>query len=342
MVGYHADEGEESMRILITGASGFLGRALVDRLKNDTLVERLCVLSRDEHKIAKMADGYDGKASLRTFVGDVRDPSRLIYACKGVDVVIHAAALKRIDAVVNESLELDKTNVQGTVNVLRAGLESGVRKVLFISSDKAAEPCNAYGASKMMAECHAIGFNQYSIPQGMAVSAVRYGNVFASTGSIYHIWKKAIEENRALSITDINMTRFHISIQQAVDLCLTSLQRMTGGEIFIPDLPAYRLRDLAQAMLGEEVKLNHNLFLSGLRPGGEKLAEIMLSQEEPGRTLWQQDRYVVMPAHRSWSASPYQGVKLSGDPHLISSWPSRWLSVDQLKRIVEEQCIHSS
>lgn len=324
------------MRILITGASGFLGRALVNRLKDDTLVERLCVISRDEHKISKLAEEYTGKASLRTFVGDVRDPSRLMYACRGVDVVIHAAALKRIDAVVNESMELDKTNVQGTVNVLRAALECGVRKVLFISSDKAAEPCNAYGASKMMAECHAIGFNQYSIPQGMAVSAVRYGNVFASTGSIFHIWQKCIAEGRPLALTDMNMTRFHISIQQAVDLCLTSLQRMVGGEVFIPDLPAYRLADLARAMLGKEIQLNQDITLTGLRPGGEKLAEIMLSQEEPGRTLWQDDRYVVMPAHRSWSASPYRGVKLEKDPHLISSWPDRWMTVENLKQIVAE------
>ena len=325
------------MRILITGASGFLGRALVERLKNDTMVERLCVLSRDEHKIAKLASEYDGRVSLRTFVGDVRDLSRLEFACRNVDAVIHAAALKRIDAIVNESLELDKTNVQGTVNVLRASLECGVRKVLFISSDKAAEPCNAYGASKMMAECHAIGFNAYSIPQGMAVSAVRYGNVFASTGSIYHIWKKCIDESKPLLITDMNMTRFHISIQQAVELCLTSLQRMVGGEVFIPDLPAYRLRDLAEAMLGEEVKLNQNISLTGLRPGGEKLQEIMLSQEEPWRTLWQEDRYVVMPAHRSWSASPYAGEPLRQDPHLISSWQDRWMTVDQLKTIVQEQ-----
>lgn len=334
------------MRILITGATGFLGRALVNRLKNDTLVERLCVISRDEHKISKLAEEYDGKASLRTFVGDVRDISRMIFACKGVDVVIHAAALKRIDAVVNESIELQKTNIDGTVNVLKASLECGVRKVLFISSDKAAEPCNAYGASKMMAECHAIGFNAYSIPQGMAVSAVRYGNVFASTGSIYHIWKKSIQEGKKLGITDHEMTRFHISMSQAVQLCLTSIQRMVGGEVFIPDLPAYRLRDLATAMLEvcgvlkEDDHTNNHLEWFGLRPGGEKLAEIMLSQEEPGRTLWQDDRYVVMPAHRSWSASPYRGDKLDRDPKLISNWPERWLTVDQLKGIIKEhECV---
>lgn len=322
------------MRVLITGASGFLGRALVARLQNDVMVERLCVLSRDEHKIAKLADEYRGRASLRTFVGDVRDQSRLMFACRNVDVVIHAAALKRIDAIVNESLELDKTNVAGTVNVLRASLECGVRKVLFISSDKAAEPCNAYGASKMMAECHAIGFNTYSIPQGMAVSAVRYGNVFGSTGSIYHIWKKCIADGKPLSITHPEMTRFHISVEQAVEFCLTSLQRMIGGEVFVPDLPAFRLLDLAHAMCDQTqaAGIEH----VGLRPGGEKLAEIMLSQEEPGRTLWQDDRYVVMPAHRSWSASPYAGTKLEGDPHLISSWPGRWLTVAQLRKIVEE------
>jgi UDP-N-acetylglucosamine 4,6-dehydratase/5-epimerase len=335
------------MRILITGATGFLGRALVRRLQNDTLVERLCVLSRDEHKISKLAAEYNGKASLRTFVGDIRDTSRLTYACRGVDAVIHAAALKRIDAVVNESIELDKTNVQGTRNVLEASLQSGVRKVLFTSSDKAAEPCNAYGASKMMAECHAIGFNAYSIPQGMAVAAVRYGNVFASTGSIYHIWKKCLEEDKPLPITDPNMTRFHISIDQAVEFCLTSLQRTIGGEIFVPDLPAFRLQDLAKAMLGlydyQSLRDQEQAITVGLRPGGEKLAEIMLSQEEPGRTLWQRDRYLVMPAHRSWSASPYEGKPVVGDPHLRSDWQSRWLTVDQLKKIVEEtKCTLSS
>lgn len=324
------------MRILLTGGTGFLGRALVNRLKNDTMVERLCVLSRDEHKVSKLAEEYDGKASLRTFVGDVRDLSRLQFACRNVDAVIHAAALKRIDAIVNESLELQKTNVDGTVNILKASLECGVRKVLFISSDKAAEPCNAYGASKMMAECHAVGFNAYSIPQGMAVSAVRYGNVFASTGSIYHIWKKCIEDGKRLSITHPDMTRFHISIQQAVELCLTSLQRMIGGEVFVPDLPAFRLQDLAKAMLRDDQFMDC-VDIVGLRPGGEKLSEIMLSQEEPGRTLWQEDRYLVQPAHRSWSASPYRGMKLENDPHLISSWPSRWLTVEQLKQIVKEQ-----
>lgn len=336
------------MRVLITGASGFLGSALVNRLKNDPLVERLCVLSRDEHKISRLAERYNGKASLRTFVGDIRDPQRMLYACRNVDVVIHAAALKRIDAVVNESLELDKTNIRGTVNVLEAAMECGVRKVLFVSSDKAAEPCNAYGCSKMMAECHAVGYNAYSIPRGMAVSVVRYGNVFASTGSIFHVWRQCLDQKKLLLLTDPRMTRFHITMNQAVEFCLTSIQRMIGGDIFVPDLPAYQLYDLAVAFLEhfgivkEQEPISDYINCIGLRPGGEKLAETMLSQEEPGRTLWQEDRYVVMPAHRSWSASPYSGEPLRDNPQLISSNESRWLTVKQLKSVIQEYvCAHS-
>src|SRR5690349_19569330 len=138
------------MRLLITGATGALGRALVSHLVQNQLVERICVFSRDEHKVRALADQYKEPHPLRWFVGDVRDQARLKLACQGVDAVIHAAALKRVDAVINESLELDKTNVQGTVNVLQAALDSGVRKVLFVSSDKAVQPCNAYGATKMM------------------------------------------------------------------------------------------------------------------------------------------------------------------------------------------------
>lgn len=313
------------MRILVTGATGFLGRALVKRLSDDPFIERLCVLSRDEHKIYNLANQYESCYSLRTFVGCVRDAGRMRTAMQGVDAVIHAAALKRIDAVINESIELDKTNVQGTVNVLQAAMESGVRKVLFISSDKAAMPCNAYGASKMMAECHAVGFNNYSIPRGMAVSAVRYGNVAKSTGSVFHIWSDYLVKGQRLPITDVHMTRFHITIDQAVEFCVSSLHRMMGGEIFVPELPAYRLTDLAKAMGGETISV-------GLRPGGEKLSEVMLSLEEPVRTLWDRDRYVVTPAHRKWSASPYTGVPLKHDPHLDSNWPDRWMTVERIKK----------
>lgn len=317
------------MRILITGGTGSLGRALVARMVNDQMVERLCVLSRDEHKIRALADRYPEPNPLRWFVGDVRDLARLYVAMQHVDVVIHAAALKRIDAVVNNSIEVDKTNIDGTVNVLSAAMESGVRKVLFISSDKACMPTNAYGCSKMMAECHTVGFNNFSMPRGMACSAVRYGNVFGSTGSLLHIWRKALAEDKMLPLTDYRMTRFHLTISQAVDFCLSSVTRMMGGEIFVPDLPAFRLTDLAEAMGGKTKRM-------GLRPGGEKLAEIMLNDEEPRRTLWQDDRYLIMPSYQNWSSSRYRGTDLPGDPHLSSDWPSRWMTVAQLKTVLEE------
>jgi UDP-N-acetylglucosamine 4,6-dehydratase len=326
------------VRILITGASGALGQALIRRLKNDPLIERLCLMSRDEHKLYKLASEYDGSASIRTFIADVRDRERMRTACQNVDAVIHAAALKRIDAIVNESIELDKTNVSGTVNVLHAAMEAGVRKVLFISSDKAVHPANAYGTTKMMAECHAVGFNTYSYPRGLSVSVVRYGNVAKSTGSIYHIWKRCIAEGKKLPLTSFNMTRFHISMEQAVEFCISSLQRMQGGEIFVPDLPAYRLKEVGIAMLmnaGQIIDSKNfgDIFdLVGLRPGGEKLAERMLSDEEPSRTIWQEDRYVVMPSHRTWSDAPYRGKVLACDPHLSSDWESRWMTIDQLRK----------
>lgn len=330
------------MRILITGGTGALGSALVDRLVKEPLIEKICILSRDEHKVAAMAGRYLEPHPIRWFVGDVRDGERLRMACQGIDVVIHAAALKRIDAIINESVELDKTNVQGTVNVLRAAMEAGVRKVLVVSSDKAVHPTNAYGTTKMLAECHAIGFNSYSMPRGMAVSVVRYGNVAKSTGSIYHIWRRCIAEERKLPLTDYQMTRFHITLAQAVEFCISSVQRMQGGEIFVPDLPAYRLRDLGIALLenagsyltehAKSINDYDRFTLIGLRPGGEKLAERMLSDEEPSRTLWQRDRYVVAPSHRTWSTAPYQGKPLPKDLNLVSSDESRWLSIDQLRK----------
>lgn len=317
------------MRVLITGGTGALGKALVQRLSSDPLVERIRVLSRDEHKVAAMASDYVEPHPIRWLVGDVRDYERMRAACHGVDVVIHAAALKRIDSIVNDSIELDKTNIAGTVNVLQAALETKVRKVLVVSSDKAVHPANAYGCSKMMAECHSVGFNAVSMPQGMAVSAVRYGNVFKSTGSIWHIWSKCIAEKKPLPLTDYRMTRFHITLPQAVEFCLSSLMRMQGGEIFIPELRAYAVCDLGAAMLklaGEVIQFEK----IGLRPGGEKLHERMLSDEEPSRTLWQRDRYMVMPSYRPWSAAPYSGAALTDDPQLVSNKPSRLMSVEDI------------
>lgn len=321
------------MRILITGGTGALGRALVARLLHNPLVDRLAILSRDEHKIKALCDQYRNAFALRTFVGCIRDRDRLELACSGVDAVIHAAALKRVDADINDTSELDKTNVQGTINVLHAALSAGVRKVLLISSDKAVHPANAYGTSKMMAELHTVGFNSYSVPKGLRCSAVRYGNVFASTGSVVHIWRKQIADGQCLTVTDPRMTRFHLTLAQAAEFVITSIQRMRGGEIFVPILPSFRLYDLAQAMTPRP---DRTIAITGLRPGGEKLHESLLSDEEPLRTMFDQDRYCVKPSHQSWSDAPYPGVPVKPDMIYRSDVNDKWLSADDLRVLLKE------
>lgn len=296
------------MRVLITGGTGFLGRGLVADLLTNEMVERVCVLSRDEHKVHALAEQYRTARALRCFVGDVRDADRLRHACRGVDAVIHAAALKRVDAVTNEPSELLKTNVEGTRHVLDAACDAGVRKLVLVSSDKAVMPTNAYGASKQQAEWLTIGFNTYSVPRGMRCAVVRYGNVLGSTGSVVPVWRAQLGRGEPIHVTDARMTRFSLTCAEAVRFVLTSLQRMQGGEIFVPILPSYRLVDLAQALAPD---LPYRAI--GLRPGGEKLHERLLSDEEPSRTVLQAGRYVVMPAHRSWSADPYEGTAI--DPH---------------------------
>lgn len=327
-------DGKSEMRILITGGTGALGRALVERLIHEPLIEAIRILSRDEHKVARLAELYPDPNPLRLLIGDVRDRDRMRTACYGVDAVIHAAALKRVDQT-SDVVEMNKTNVYGTCNITAAAMEAGVRKVLVVSSDKAVMPTNAYGTTKMMAECHSVEFNSYSMPRGTAISIVRYGNVAKSTGSIYHIWKQCFNDGKRLPLTNFDMTRFHISMEQAVEFCISSLRHMQGGEIFVPDLPAYRLCDVGDAMAknagicGE--RYGDIFECIGLRTGGEKLAERLLSDEELHRTLWQDNRYIVTPSKRSWSASPYRGKPLQGDPHLISSWPARWMTIEQLQ-----------
>lgn len=333
------------MRIAITGASGFLGRAIVKRLHDDPMVEKVVVLSRDEHKVRALADQYPEPNRLRWYVGDVRDRARLSHAFRGLDAVIHAAALKRVDAVVNDSLELQKTNVDGTVNVLQAAAEQGVRKVILVSSDKAVMPMNAYGCTKQLAEWHTVGFNAYSHPKGTWCAAVRYGNVLGSTGSVLHIWKQAIRDGKRMPLTAYEMTRFHITVKQAVQFVLTSLMQMRGGEIFVPKLDGYSLPHLGRAlMLAMHPDLQRKELINdlgwfdcnGLRPGGEKLAERLLSDEELSRTHDLGDRYLVKPSTRTWSADPYPGKPLAVDAPTDSA-SCRHLTVDELVPIIKEE-----
>ena len=235
--------------ILITGGTGFFANAFTKHLLNNNLSERICIYSRDEHKQALMRQKFNDDKRLRFFIGDVRDQERLTRAMHGVDTVIHTAALKRIEACYYNPDECVKTNVHGAMSVINSSMDAGVNKVIALSTDKAFNPVSVYGYSKAMAEALFIAANNISGSFGPRFSACRYGNIWNSTGSIVPKWKALIEQgSNKVPVTDPECTRFFMTIEEAVDLVLNTLETMQGGEIAIPDLPAYRVGDLVEAM----------------------------------------------------------------------------------------------
>lgn len=257
--------------VLITGGTGFLGRALVAELMARG-TDRICIFSRDEAKQAAMkAQMPDPDMRLHWFIGDVRDRQRLTRAMHGVDVVIHAAALKRLEVGEYNPGEMVKTNVIGTMNVIEAAIDAGVHKVIGVSSDKACQPFNAYGASKLMMEKLILGAQNTRGRDGPVYSVCRYGNVAGSTGSVIPTWRAAIAEGKGNArMTEPDATRFWMTIDQAVALVLDTAETSPGGKLHVPDLPAYRLGDLARAM-----DLPRPIRVTGLGPG-EKPHERML------------------------------------------------------------------
>lgn len=276
------------MRVLITGGTGSLGHALVERWQHQRGLE-LVILSRDEFKQAQMSLKYP---QVRFFLGDVRDVERLKLAFHGVDAVVHAAALKRVDAVAGDPMEVFKTNVLGTWNVLHAALHCRVPKVLLVSTDKACEPINAYGASKFTAEQLTVAFNTFGVPQGTKASVVRYGNVVGSRGSVVQVWR---DQEPPLRLTEEGMTRFLITLPEAVDLVATVLNDMEGGEIVVPKLAACSLEVLAEA-----VRPGVPYVYMGRRPGGEKPHEVLMTEEEATRAVDCGDVYEIRPHSNSW------------------------------------------
>ena len=322
------------MRALITGGTGSLGNALVRAWLQRDDVERLVVLSRDELKQAQMRERFPDPRLL-FFLGDVRDISRLKLAFYGIDTVIHAAALKRVDATASDPLELIQTNVMGTANVLRAALActdnpSQLRpvKVLLVSSDKACLPVNAYGASKFMAEQLTVNFNVYGAPRGCISSAVRYGNVLGSRGSVVHTWRR---QGDVLTLTEPHMTRFIITMEQAVGVIDAALESMEGGEVFVPyKLPAALMEDLAQA-----VCTGAEYIYGGLRPGGEKMHELLLSEEESHRTV---HPGVMLPHQSTWREKSHWMNEALIAPGEVSSRKGRheYLTVESLKELLKD------
>lgn len=278
--------------ILITGGSGSFGKKYVETILARYKPARLIVYSRDELKQFEMQQTFNDDC-MRYFIGDVRDLSRLKLAMRGVDYVIHAAALKQVPAAEYNPIECIKTNINGAENVITASIELGVQKVIALSTDKAANPVNLYGATKLASDKLFVAANNMAGRGGAKFSVVRYGNVVGSRGSVVPFYKKLIDEGAtSLPVTHEDMTRFWITLQEGVDLVLKSFERMHGGELFVPKIPSIRIVDLVKAVLPGGA-----YHVVGIRPG-EKLHEVMCPQDDSHLTLEFDNHFVIKPTIR--------------------------------------------
>ena len=301
--------------ILITGGSGSFGHQYVRTILNRYQPKKLIVYSRDELKQYEMAQVFPEKTygSMRYFIGDVRDQARLTMAMRGVDYVIHAAALKHVPAAEYNPMECIKTNIHGAENVIQAALAAEVEKVIVLSTDKAANPINLYGATKLASDKLFVAANNIAGGHRTRFSVVRYGNVVGSRGSVVPFFKKLIAENAGyLPITDERMTRFWITLQQGVDFVLENFARMSGGEIFVPKIPSIRVTDLATAMAP-----NFHQEIIGIRPG-EKVHEIMCPADDSHLTLEFKDHFVIKPTISFMdSSNTFTPNKLGETGHIV-------------------------
>ena len=303
--------------ILVTGGTGSFGRAFFKTVLDRYKPKKTIIFSRDELKQSEMMASFHDKKfpSVRFFIGDIRDCERLEMAFRDVDYVIHAAALKQIPAAEYNPMECIKTNVIGAENVVQAALRSGVKKVIALSTDKAANPINLYGASKLASDKIFVAANNLSGQDGAKFSVVRYGNVLGSRGSIVPLFEKLIAEKaESLPITDERMTRFWITVNQGVSFLLSSLAMMKGGEIFIPKIPSMKVVDMAEAMAPGMPRR-----IVGIRPG-EKLHEVMVTQDDARETIDMDDRYIIMPAFQEWDTrAEYKNAKTMPDDFCYAS-----------------------
>jgi len=315
--------------ILVTGGTGSFGRKFVEIMLRDFQPKKVIVFSRDELKQHEMRSlGFD-QPNLRFFIGDVRDRERLFRALHGVDVVVHAAALKQVPACEYNPMEAVKTNIFGTSNVVEAALDAGVRKVVALSTDKAVNPVNLYGATKLAAEKLTVQSNTYAAGTATRYSCVRYGNVIGSRGSVVPVFLKQ-RENGRLTITDERMTRFWLSLEEGVRFVIECIERMHGGEVFVPKIPSMKVIDLAKAIAPGAA-----LDIVGIRPG-EKLHEVLISEDEARNTVETTRMYVVKPPETLWErALNYEGTPLVDGFRFSSDSNTMWLDLAGIKRLVE-------
>ncbi len=320
----------DSKSVLITGGSGSLGKALVRQLLDETDVRRIAIYSRDELKQFHMRSEFEDNARLRWFIGDIRDKDRLVRAMHGVDYVVHAAALKQVDTGEYNPMEFIKTNVLGSQNVIEASIDARVSKVVALSTDKASSPINLYGATKLTADKLFVAANNYSQSYGTSFCVVRYGNVMGSRGSVIPFFQNLAAEGKPLPITDIRMTRFWISIEDAVKFVLDSFELMQGGELYVPRIPSMKIIDLAKA-----VSPDSDIVEIGIRPG-EKLHEEMISAEDSRRTIKvSSTRFLVLPVVAEWSFEPPKGEVMGERTAYASDTNDLWIDSDEMTKFIQ-------
>jgi UDP-N-acetylglucosamine 4,6-dehydratase/5-epimerase len=321
--------------ILVTGGTGSFGKKFIETiLKNFPDVERIVVFSRDEFKQFEMSNlpQFKGSNKLRYFIGDVRDKERLMRAFEGVDIVIHAAALKQVPACEYNPFEAVKTNVIGAQNVIDAAIDRGVKKVVALSTDKACSPINLYGATKLCSDKLFIAGNFYVGSKNTKFSVVRYGNVAGSRGSVIPFFQKLIDEGaKTLPITDNRMTRFWLKLEEAVEMVINAIETMHGGELFVRKIPSIKMTELAQAMAPHLPTVE-----IGIRPG-EKIHEMMISMEDARNTIELDKFYIIMPEMEDLKIKiAARGKLVAPDFEYHSGNNPQWLTIEQMKNLINE------
>lgn len=318
--------------ILITGGTGSFGKKFTEVVLNNFTPKRLIVFSRDELKQYEMSQQFPTSKydCMRYFIGDIRDKERLQRAFRGVDYVIHAAALKQVPAAEYNPFEAVKTNILGAENIINVAIDKGVKKVIALSTDKAANPVNLYGATKLCSDKLFIAGNAYTTRDETKFSVVRYGNVLGSRGSVIPFFVKQREKG-ILPVTDPRMTRFWITLEQGVNFVQDCLQRMVGGELYVPKLPSMSIMDLAKAV-APECKVE----IIGIRPG-EKLHETMIPQDDARKTLEFKDYYIIQPDFRYFERrfTNNGGAPVPEDFEYNSGTNTWWLKTEELQKILE-------
>ncbi len=322
--------------ILITGGTGSFGHQFVSYVLEHYDPKKIIIYSRDEFKQFNMQNEYNNhpkKNCLRFFIGDVRDKERLYRACEGVDYIVHAAALKQVPACEYNPMEAVKTNIHGAMNVVDAALDCGVKRVVALSTDKAVNPINLYGGTKLVSDKLFIAANAYAGEKDVNFSVVRYGNVAGSRGSVIPFFKNIVANGGTeLPITDYRMTRFWISLEQGVELVIKALSEAKGGETFISKIPSFKVTDLAQAIL-----LGCEMPEVGIREG-EKLHEVMVTREDSMLTYEYDKHYIIYPHFDWWDKSKIVegGKKVETGFEYSSGNNNWWLSVDELQERLKE------